>query len=470
MPRRLRLRVGNRSLRQLERRREKEMMRDTHRTAGWRRVIKEGQRLAVAVSLAWSTIGTVSAGGIGLYEVGTADVGLASAGYGARAQDASTVLTNPAGMTRLAGTQVLAGAQLLYGDVDFSPGSGTSPGLGSNDGGNPIGWFPGGSFFITQQVSPGLTVGFGTAGNFGLAVKYDSSWAGRYYGQEGTLIGMSLLPSIAYKVNEQLSLGATVNAMFGIMKQQVAINNPGAFGRADGKLEVSDRDWGWGLNLGLLYEVDPATRLGLTWNSQVKLDFSASPDFSGLSPVLAAALASRGAFRANLDLGIYVPQGVMASVFHQVNDQWAILGSVGWQQWSKFGKVDIGITDTRNPASLTTDLDFKDTWHVALGGQYRISQPWLLNFGIAYDSAFQSGDIQSPLLPANSAWRFGVGVQNEIDRSFNWGLSAEYVYGGTLDLQKSGQVPLVLGGRGDVDGAYRSTGALFMAANFNWKF
>ncbi|TLD47438.1 MAG: Outer membrane protein P1 [Accumulibacter sp.] len=445
-------------------------MRDSRQAAGRRRLSNRARRLAMVASLLVVAVGEAGAGGLSLYEVGTADVGLASAGYGARAQDASTVLTNPAGMTRLAGTQVLAAAQLLYGDVDFSRGSGTSPELGRNEGGNPIGWFPGGSFFITQQVSPDLTVGFGTAGNFGLAVKYDTSWLGRYYGQEGTLIGLSLLPSVAYKVNDRLSLGATVNAMFGIMKQQVAINNPGAPGRADGRLELSDREWGWGLNLGLLYEVDPATRLGLTWNSQVKLDFSARPDFSGLSPVLAAALASRGALRANLDLGIHVPQGVMASAFHQVNDQWAVLGSVGWQQWSKFGEVDIGISDTNNPASLTTDLDFKDTWHVALGGQYRISQPWLLNFGVAYDSAFQSGDIQSPLLPANSAWRFGIGVQNEIDRSFNWGLSAEYVYGGTLDLQKNGELPVRLGGRGDVDGAYRNTGVLFMAANLNWKF
>ena len=46
-----------------------------------------------------------SAGGLLLYEIGTEDVGLASAGYTARAQDASTVFTNPAGMTRLEGSQ-----------------------------------------------------------------------------------------------------------------------------------------------------------------------------------------------------------------------------------------------------------------------------------------------------------------------------------------------------------------------------
>jgi long-subunit fatty acid transport protein len=57
---------------------------------------------------------TAGAGGISLYEVGTADVGLASAGYSARAQDASTVFTNPAGITRLAGDQFTLGAQVLY--------------------------------------------------------------------------------------------------------------------------------------------------------------------------------------------------------------------------------------------------------------------------------------------------------------------------------------------------------------------
>jgi long-subunit fatty acid transport protein len=68
------------------------------------------------------------AGGIIAYEIGTADVGLASAGYSARAQDASTVLTNPAGMTRLEGNQFLFAGQLDYGRTEFSVGSGTSPG------------------------------------------------------------------------------------------------------------------------------------------------------------------------------------------------------------------------------------------------------------------------------------------------------------------------------------------------------
>jgi long-chain fatty acid transport protein len=202
--------------------------------------------LATAGILAASPAG---AGGLLLYEVGTADVGLASAGYTARAQDASTVFTNPAGMTRLDGNQVTLGAQVLYGDYGFSIGQGTSPELGGADGGLPIGWFPGGGFFYSYSASPDLKLGFAATGNFGLALKYDSDWAGRYYVQEGTLIGLSLLPSIAYRVSPQLSLGVSLNAMYGKLKNQVAVNN---LVGADGQLVLNSHKWGYGANVGIL--------------------------------------------------------------------------------------------------------------------------------------------------------------------------------------------------------------------------
>ena len=113
-----------------------------------------------------------------------------------------------------------------------------------------------------------------------------------------------------------------------------------------------------------------------------------------------------GLLNSTIKVGIKVPQQVMASVFTQLDPKWALLGSVGWQQWSKFGAIHIGIDDTSNPVSLTTDIPFKDTWHVAAGAQYRLSEPWLLNFGVAYDSGFQpAGSTVSPLMPLNTAWR-----------------------------------------------------------------
>jgi long-chain fatty acid transport protein len=419
-----------------------------------------------ALTLSLTSAGPALAGGLLLYEVGTADVGLASAGYSARAQDASTVLTNPAGMTLLEGKQVLLGTQILYTDPSFSISSGTSPALGTANGGNPVGFFPAGSAFYTQKLSPKLSVGFGLAGNFGLSVDYNDGWAGRYYFNEGTLIGASLLPSIAYQINDKLSVGASLNAMYGISEIKVAVNN---ITGPDGSLKVEDEEWGWGGNLGVMYQISPTTRLGLTYTSEVDLDFGGNAEFSGLAPGLEALLGSRGLLNAPIDIGITVPQTLMVSLFTQLDPKWALLVSAGWQDWSAFGRVDISV-DSSNPTSLTTDAPFQDTWHGAVGGQYQLSEPWLMNFGIAYDSAFQEGSTVSVALPSNDLWRFGVGAQQQTTRSFHWGVAGAYTWGGTLDVDLQSPRPVAVGGRGNLKGSFRDTQGLFVSAHFGWNF
>lgn len=426
--------------------------------------------LRVAIALCFGAFVSTQAiaGGIFLYEVGTEDVGLAAAGYAARAQDAATVLTNPAGMVRLDSDQVLVGTQVLYSNLKFS-NDGSSPALGSNNGGSVIGgngWFPGGGLFVSHSISPDVKVGFAATSNFGTTLKYDDNWVGRYYAQQATLIGVSFLPSVAFRASEKVSFGASINAIYGHLNSETAINN---IVGADGKLTMNDNTWGWGGNLGVLYEATTDTRFGLTYNSQVKLDFAPQTRFSGTGPLLTALLNARGLNGATANLGITVPQQVMGSVFHTVNDRLALLGNIGWQQWSKFGQVEIGLADTRNPTGVTTDLNFKDTWHAALGAQYRISEPWRLNLGIAYDSAFQSGEV-SPILPTNQGWRFGAGAQNQVDKTFAWGLAAEYIYGGTGKVNNQAPLPVALGGRGNLVGSYDNIGILYLSANFNWKF
>jgi len=430
--------------------------------------------LGIAALLAAAALGAgpAVAGGLLLYEFGTAEPGLAAAGYAARAQDASTAFTNPAGMTRLEGSQALVGGQVMWLNQALSIGDGTSTALGGDSGGRAFGssgFVPSGGAFLTHALAPDLRIGFAATGNFGSVIDYDGQWVGRYRVQEATLLGVSFVPSIAYRVSERLSVGAGVNAMYGILRNQVAINNvlPAA---PDGQLKLADNAWGWGANLGLLYEISPSTRVGLTWNSQVKLDFESPAQFSGLGPALSALLASRGLLDAQVKLGVKVPQQVMASGFSQIDDRWAVLGNVGWQQWSKFGEVEAGIDNTLDPASLTTAIPFKDTWHVAVGAQYRLSDPWRLNFGVAYDSGFQNGDMVSPLVPVNATWRFGVGGEQQVGKTFRWGVAGALLYGGTLDVNQLSALPPALGGRGDLVGSYDNAASVVVSVYGNWTF
>jgi long-chain fatty acid transport protein len=418
------------------------------------------RQLLAAVALAFTTA-SAWAGGLTMYEVGTPDTGYASAGYAARADDPGTVLTNPAGMTRLQGSQVLVGGHLLYGNLNFShDGDTTVPG---NDGGNAIGLLPGLSAFGTYQVNNDLTLGMGIFSNFGLGLWYSSDWAGRYYAKDAVLMGFSLLPAAAYRVNDQLSLGVGLNVMIGYLYNTIGINNVDP-GWPDGQLKLKDTTVGVGANVGVLYEPTKGTRLGATYNSPVKLDFSSTPEFTTTGPGLTSILVNRGTYYSKIDMGITVPQGVMASFYQDLNDRWALLGNFGWQQWSQFGKIDVSV-DRINTIGMTTNLNFKDTWHGALGAQYRLSDPWLLNGGVAYDSSMLDKSNRSPSLPVAWAWRFALGSQYDLRKDLKLGLAYEYLYGGDIPLDVS-RSPLA----GTVSGYYRNMSIQCLNASLNWKF
>lgn len=404
------------------------------------------------------------AGGILLYEIGSDDIGLAAAGYSARAQDPSTLYTNPAGMTRLDGNQVFVGAQVLYQDIDFTIDS-ASPFLGFESGGNPVKAFPGGSFFYSQSLSDDFKIGLGVYGNLGALVKYDGDWVGRYTVVKGTLIGASIQPTVAYRVYEGLSVGAGPVIMYGVLRNKTRINNSPfqILGFHDGELSLSDREWGYGANLGLLYEFNPCTRVGVSYTSQVKLNFSADAEFTDMSVPLNRLLRNNGLLGAEIDLGVKVPQTIMGSFFHQMTPTWAILASAGWQEWSKFGEVDVSI-DSNNPVNLTVNKNFKNTWHVAGGVQHQLSPLWLLNLGIGYDSDFQDSKNVSVSIPANSAWRFGIGTKYSALSCLDLGAAFEYIHGGTLDVSIHGPV------RGDVMGQFEQVKAYFIGINGTYKF
>jgi long-chain fatty acid transport protein len=87
--------------------------------------------------------------------------------------------------------------------------------------------------------------------NFGLGQSWDSGWVGRYYVTSSNLLGLSVMPAVSYHLVAGLSLGATLNAMYGNLQYKSAINNGAP---SDGSVAVSSNTWGFGGNLGLLYE------------------------------------------------------------------------------------------------------------------------------------------------------------------------------------------------------------------------
>lgn len=402
------------------------------------------------------------AGGIILYELGTPDVGRASAGWAARANDAATLFTNPAGMSRLPKRQLLAGGQLTYGHLPFKKNANTT--VDGTDSGTAVGWLPGGSLFYTHELPSGWNVGIGAFSYFGLAAEYDRGWVGRYYVQKSSLIGFTVMPAVSYRVNEHLSFGAGFNWMFGFFNQESEIRNfvPTS---GDGSVKLDDDTQGYGANIGVLGEVDKGTRFGLTYLSPVKLDFKATPEFAGLGPVQEAALARVGILGAEVDLGLEVPQTLMASAYHELSEEWVIMGNIGWQNWKSFGKAAVTVGDTL--LSTTVDLDYKDTWHVAAGAEWDVAPEWLVTGGIAYDSSPIDDENRVVQLPMSQMWRFGAGGEWMWKESVKLGFAYQLGWMGNLDVDQYQQIGNQIVNR--VAGQYTSAAIHTFAVNLVWE-
>ena len=107
--------------------------------------------LVLSCLLQAALITSVQAGGLYLNEFGTPSMGTAGAGAQAWADDASTSLHNPAGMTRIQGNQLMLTSGLFFSRVKFDTGPGTF--FSGGDGGDAGGWAPLGGLFYVHSLS-----------------------------------------------------------------------------------------------------------------------------------------------------------------------------------------------------------------------------------------------------------------------------------------------------------------------------
>jgi len=370
------------------------------------------------------------------YEIGTEDTALAGAGQAARAGDASTIVTNPAGMTRLPDHMVTGGLQALGGDINYQldDSSQRSPG-------NVLDVMPNASGFYSQKINDDLYAGIGLYGNYGLGVDF-GNWEGDRLIKKSALLAMTLSPSLAYKLSDRVSVGASANINYGFLSLTRNVDG------ADEKQK--DHDWAMSYRLGLLMQLTDQTRAGVTWNSETKYDFSidGKARFPNLPNVQ---------YDLPLTAQVYAPQQIMLSLVHDINKQWSVMGDLGWQDWSRFGAPQVTVVG--QPLDKTSRM--KDTWHTALGVQYRPTDIWRLNAGVAFDSTpYQDQGNVAMTVPTGDEWRFATGAQYQLTQASNIGFAVEYLH---MQSSKT-QTPEIL--KGSYDHPY----LWFASVNYSYQF
>ncbi len=351
-----------------------------------------------------STVALVSksafSAGLYLHEISTNDVGLAAAGKAARAQDSSVMANNPAGLSNVEGKSFTGGLTALYGDADYQ--------MENNTAGNIVGFVPLGSAFYSQQISDQLTLGIGVYGNYGLGLDYDNFPVERAVTQ-----ALTIQPTASYKINDQWAIGAGLGIQYGMFEVKVASGQ-----------EADDIDIAYNAKLGILYSPNVDTRFGLGYSSETELNFEV--------------------LGQSMDPSV-MPQTLTFSAFHQLNDKLAIMGNLGWEDWSSYD------TFIKVPT--------QDTFHVAIGSRYQLNQSTTWNMGIAYDSSIYKNQSQGDLtIPTGNTWRIGTGAEYQLDDGSSVGLAFEVALIDSSEVQA-----------GTFSGHFNDPTLYFLTTTYSWS-
>lgn len=413
--------------------------------------------LTLALASVFAAPMAAHASGFGLLESSASGLGTSYAGTAAQADDASTIFYNPAGLTQLPGAQITGSVDLIKPTAKFSDGGSLPSGtnsfgvttgpvvryLGSNGGdAGSLAAVP--SLFASVQVAPKWTVGIGVNAPFGQKTNYSPDWIGRFQGLTSQIQTININPTVAWRATDRISLGLGLDYQRLDATFSQGVNYAGAVfaaaaptlggavasgaatatvgNKAEGSAVIKGSDYAWGWNAGAIFELNDRTKLGVSYRSDVKYRVGGTVTFNNAptaSP-LVLGVAGAAAFNAsvaggNITADVKLPDTLSASLVHQLDNRWTLMGNVMWTGWSTIKNLTF-VRDNGTVLSSTAE-NFRDTWRVGLGATYKVNDQWLLRAGTAYDQTPVRDATVTPRLPDQSRYWLSIGTQYKMSKA-----------------------------------------------------
>lgn len=320
---------------------------------------------AVSAALCSLALGAHATNGDQMFALSAAQAGMGGATV-AQAQDAATILVNPAGM-----------ADLGMKDVRMDLGFGLlNPPREVNGQESDSNWYMMPTGAAAFNINDRLFLGMALSGIAGMGVNVDDIYPLLEPGPAPdqaivtTKQVFRFSPGAAFKVNDALTLGASLN----IVNQSLAMSTP-QFSLPQ------NQQFGFGATLGATYKVNPMLQAGLTYTTKTdisEMEYNTSKGTVSFDMDMPATVAAGLAFKPMP--GLLVEFDVKRIFFNDVMDRI---------------KVDNPGGLAGVPAELTFGWDDQTVYSI---GVKKEMGPMAISVGFNYGkSPFGSEDVNSNL-------------------------------------------------------------------------
>lgn len=317
------------------------------------------------------------AGGFAVREQSAEFQGMSFAGSAAMGGGIGSMFWNPAATATKEGFNTESNYSLIIPDAEVHTKAGTDARLGrlGSDSGSIAGIAVVPASYMTYQFKnydPNLFVGLGINAPFGLTTEPDNSnYKGAVLGRTSHLFTLNFNPTIAYRVNPAITIGAGLQVMYSSGQFKFAALGPGGV-LLPGSSGFEGNDISVGATAGINFSPAAGTNIGLGYRSQMTQTLEG--DF--FSPAVG------GTVGANVELKL--PDIVTLSLRQAVAPNMRVLGTVEWTQWSRFDELRVksansGVTLAAIPAN------WSDSWLFSVGGEYDVNRALTLRTGVGYE-------------------------------------------------------------------------------------
>lgn len=339
-----------------------------------------------------------NAGGFALREQSAYGQGSSFAGIAAGGA-LSSMFWNPATITQFNGKTV---EQVVTGILPSASHSYSTATLGafgnapSNSGIDAV--VPSG--YASWQFNEKLWLGLSMNAPFGLGVHFPQLWAGSQYGQSSKVESYNFSPTIAYKINDWISVAVGAQAQYMKVSYDAFISAaPLLIGSINGA------GWGWGWTAGVTLTPTSTTTLGIGYRSAINQDINGT-----LNVPVGVAGSTRGSVNTTLNL----PDMLTIGLRQRLTDRFTLLAGYEWSGWSRIGTAVVrqpnGAPATIGGTAVALPFQYSDGQYVSIGGEYVINQAWTARAGIGFEKSPITDNVRTPRLPdADRIW-YSVGA------------------------------------------------------------
>ncbi len=445
------------------------------------------------------------------YHFGTQSVGAQSTANAAAAEaaDASTIFSNPAGLTKLESKAEITGAaNIVFPSVKYYDGRATYYRGGQvtgSDSGKITEITAAPHVYGAYKLNDRVTLGMGMYIPFGSKTDYADDSVLRYNINKLGLTTIALEPAVAFKASEKHSFAAGLIAQYSraeltkyadwsASQPDIALKAieagrvptipmaiPGASNRANwqGRGDVKGHDWGFGYHLGWMFDVNDRLRLGVAYRSKVSHNLKGTakwqPDGS-VSKALEPMFRGRGYLVSEgASVKIVTPESLSVHGMYRATDKLNLFSDVTWTRHSRFNKAVLMFENEKNvvngKSNQTTIVpNWRDTVKVALGGSYQYSEPLQLRAGIAFDQSpvRSSADRQNTLPDANRLW-FSIGTRYTIQQRHVLDTALSYVHINKSDFIGESSDGTNVDSKGATSAKFKSH-AMILGMQYTYKF